>query len=77
VLNPDPTLNTEGQYIGKSNKDVVVETACSLQLVGLSHGLVNALEEVVVVIHYVLTTSNYIISSTPNHLTTLPTQPCR
>ena len=77
MLNPDPTSNTEGQYIGESNTDVVVGAAFSLQLVGLSHGLVNALEEVVAVIHYVLTTSNYITSSTPNHLTTLPSQPCR
>jgi hypothetical protein len=55
VLNPDSTSNTEGRYIGESNTDVVVGTAFSLQLVGLSPGLVNELEEVVVVNRYVLT----------------------
>ena len=55
MLSPNPTPNTEGHYIGESNTDVVVGTAFSLQLVGLSPGLANALEEAVVVIHYVLT----------------------
>ncbi|KAH8745247.1 hypothetical protein BGZ57DRAFT_975557 [Hyaloscypha finlandica] len=55
VLNPDPTPNTKGNYIGKSSAVVAVGTEFSLQLVGMSLGLVKALKDVVVLIHYVLT----------------------